>query len=253
MDRFASKVYLRTLPFTYKTVSGAVSMQVRYSPGCKRRAASLAQFLRELSVAGEVPVDSFELLVLKRSDWQARLHAPYGLPLARVRETRVIAAADYPERLVNGLDEILLDAAERGFEAPSGWRELFDVLIGVCWAQVVTPVELRAGVFWLDTLVAQGQLWRACVVGDVLDPERLRQWWQVCAAGQRGWVARAPHRPFERIRACGHWGLVAMCLFNKGDWPKFVEIVRTLPRERGKVDSAHAKKRLEHWLEPPVL
>ncbi len=227
-------------------------MRVRYSPGCKRRAASLAQFLRDLSVAGEVPVDGFELLVLTRSDWQARLHAPYGLPLARVRDMRVIAAADYPERLVKRLDGLLLEAAERGYDAPSGWRELFDVLVGVCWAQVMTPAELRTGVFWLDTLLAQGQLWQACTDANVLDPQRLQQWWQVCAAKEWGWVARAPHRPLERIRACGQWGLVAMRLLEEDNWPKLVDIVRTLPRERGRVASVSAKKRLEHWLEPPV-
>jgi len=252
VDRFASKVYLRTLPFAYKTATGMVWMRVRYSPGCKRRAASLAQFLRDLSVAAAVPVDSFELLVLTRSDWQARLQASYGLPLARVRETRIIAAADYPERLVKGLDGMLLDAAERGFDAPSGWRELFDVLVGVCWAQVTTPAELRTGVFWLDTLLAQGQLWQAGTDANALDPQRLQQWWQVCAAGKRGWVARAPQRPLERICAYGHWGLVAMRLLEEDNWPKFVDSVHTLPRERGRVDSASAKKRLEHWLEPPV-
>ncbi len=224
-------------------------MRVRYSAGCKRRAVSLAQFLRDVALACHVPVDSFELLVLDRSDWQARLQAPYGLPLARKRERRLIAAADYPERLVNGLDDVLMDAANRGLDAPSGWRELFDVLIGVRWAQVVMPADLYAWVYWLDVLLAQGWLWQACISHQVLDTTRLQQWWQVCAAGERSVVATAPRRVPEIIRLHGHMGLMAMRLIDEGDWSVLQEELRNLARQHGKVASADAKKKLEHWLE----
>lgn len=224
-------------------------MRVRYSAGCKRRAVSLAQFLCALAVASAVPVDSFELLVLHRSDWQARVSAPYGLPLARRREGRVIAAADYPERLVNGLDDVLMDAANRGVDAPSGWRELFDVLIGVRWAQVVMPSDLHTGVFWLDALLAQMMLYQACAAGDALDTARLQQWWQVCAVGKRKYVTRAPQRPREVMAALGHWGLISAHLVEAEDDAAFADIVRALPRERGKAEGVTAKKKLEHWLE----
>lgn len=232
-----------------QTDAGTVAMRVRYSAGCKRRAASLTQFLRDVAVASRVPVDSFELLVLQRSDWQARLQAPYGLPLVRKREGRVIAAADYPERLVKSLDNVLMDAANRGVDAPSGWRELFDVLIGVRWAQAVMPADLYAGVYWLDVLLAQGLVWQACISHQVLDTTRLAQWWQVCAAGEQHVVAVAPRRAPEVIRLHGHMGLVAMRFIDEGDWSALLEEVRNLARKHGKVASVDAKKKLEHWLE----
>jgi hypothetical protein len=205
--------------------------------------------LRDLSLASSVAVDSFELLVLDRSDWQARLPVPYGLPLARVRDKRVIAAADYPERLVKSLDRVLLEAAERGDQAPSGWRELFDVLIGVRWAHVVA-LERATGVFWLDALLAQGQVWQACQAGYALDPQRLQQWWQVCAVGERLLTARAPQRAPDMICVYGHMGLLAQKLIAEGDWSELVDAVRTLPRKHTKVANVSAKKKLEPWLEP---
>ena len=171
-----------------------------------------AVFARCVS-SSDVPVDGFELLVLTRSDWQARLHAPYGLPLARVRDMRVIAAADYPERLVKRLDGLLLEAAERGYDAPSGWRELFDVLVGVRWAQVVTPADSHGRVLARRAPCARFAV--ASMYGaKVLDPTRLQQWWQVCAAKEWGVVARLHppglHRPLTQSAwfvLVGIWGL----------------------------------------------
>ncbi len=138
--------------------------RVRYSKGSKRRSAVLAQFLRELTQTTQLPETFYELVVLSRSDWHDRLSAPYGLPLTRVHhgKLRVVAAADYPERLVKSLDGLRLAAAQRGHQTPSSWPEFFDMLIGVAWGSTAcVQLGLTTRVYWLDTLTATALFIRA--------------------------------------------------------------------------------------------
>ncbi|MEM6431003.1 MAG: hypothetical protein AAF708_17330 [Deinococcota bacterium] len=158
MDRFDSKVFLRDLALP------ETRARVRYSKGSKRRAAVLAQFLADLTESAQLPEAFYELLVLSRSDWHDRLSAPYGLPLTRVQhgKLRVIAAADYPERLVKSLDGLRLTAAQRGYQTPSTWPEFFDMLIGVAWGSTAClQLGLATRIFWVDTLTATALFARA--------------------------------------------------------------------------------------------
>ncbi|MEM7737087.1 MAG: hypothetical protein AAF267_14995 [Deinococcota bacterium] len=255
--------------------------RVRYSKGSKRRAAVLSQFLRELTESTQLPERFYELLVLSRSDWHDRLSAPYGPPLTRVQhgKLRVIAAADYPERLVKSLDGLRLRAAQQGYQTPSTWPEFFDVLIGIAWGSTAcVHLGLATRVFWLDKLTATAFFARAycyprrqlkqsrrqrlaseearghqCTTNNRVDSSRESQvgaWFAVCAAaGNMVKHTRAPHGLRPTLILQGHVGLAALALTEDDTaWHTWQSLLKDLPKSHGKADMTQGHIRLREFM-----
>ncbi|HEX7021607.1 MAG TPA: hypothetical protein VF171_02040, partial [Trueperaceae bacterium] len=126
-DPFARRVYLQALP--------APLPSTRYSHGARRRAAELQRFVRglqrtagrELALRG-----SLELVVVDAGDWRKLFGRTYGPAFARARPAgaSVIAAADYPPRLLRRFDEVFLRAAQAGERAPLEAGACLDLWVG---------------------------------------------------------------------------------------------------------------------------
>ncbi len=145
-------VYLRPLPDS--------SIPASYSAGARRRAAQLQRFLKTLQAAAR-PVlglrENPELLVVGRSDWRHLFRYPYGPPFTRTRGAKVsiVAAAEYPPRVLHRFDGVLLQAAKAGTGAPGDVREYLDLLLGHEWGHAVAALSgIRTGLRWFDELMA---------------------------------------------------------------------------------------------------
>ena len=195
-DPYARKVYLQTLPG---------SPPARFSKGAQRLAAQLRRFLGELQ-AGAAPhlgeVSDAELLVVSRRDWQKLFSYPYGLPFTRTQKggVSIVAAADYPPRMLRRWDDILVRSALAGEDAPGDVREFLDLLIGHEWGHAAANrAGLRVRVKWMDEFMAT-YLFLAALEGAQLDAvkERFTAWARLQVAGTT--VKRADLGAFEYPR-----------------------------------------------------
>ncbi len=195
-DPFARKVYLQELP---DPVLGA-----RFSGGARRRAAQLQGFLRDLSEAATPlgPLQGAELLVIGSRDWRRLFSYPYGLPFTRSKPggVSIVAAADYPPRLLRRFDAPLLRAAQAGERAPGDVREFLDLLVGHEWGHAAANLSgLRFRVKWLDEFMATYLFLLALQdTGAEGAVARFVQWARVEVAGSA--VARADLGAFEYPR-----------------------------------------------------
>lgn len=158
-DPFKQKVYLRSL--------GGTPISTRYSAGAQRRAAQLGRFIGELheAAAPKLHAAAPHLLVVNRRDWKKLFSYPYGFSFAREtkqsnkdnsdRRVSIVAAADYPERLLHRFDAVLVRAAKEKIMPPGELREFFDLFIGQQWGYAAANLAgLRTRVRWLDELFA---------------------------------------------------------------------------------------------------
>jgi hypothetical protein len=135
-------------------------LRTYYSRGARRRAAALQRFLRALHDAASSHLaiaPGLALLVVNRRDWHLLFSYPYGLPFTRNRGavSHVIAAADYPNRLLQRFDAVALRAASAGAKPPGEVREFLDLLVGHEWGHAAANLSgLRSRVKWLDELLA---------------------------------------------------------------------------------------------------
>lgn len=196
-EPFSRKVYLRALP--------DAQLPARHSPGARRRAAQLQQFLRPLQDLAAARLGSDEppeLLVLGAEDWRRLFSYPYGLPFTRSAQgVRLVVAASYPERLLHRFDEVLLRAGEQGVCAPGDLREFLDLLVGHEWGHAAANLAgLRSRVKWLDEFMATYLFLLALQdAGEEAILRRFLAWAQlgICGSG----LERAPLGTFEYPRA----------------------------------------------------
>ena len=200
-DPYARKVYLQPLPG---------SPPARFSKGAQRRTAQLRRFLGELQ-AGAAPhlgdLSSTELLIVSRQDWKALFSYPYGLPFIRTHKAAqdgprisIVAAADYPPRMLRRWDDILVRAAQAGEHAPGDVREFLDLLIGHEWGHAAANrAGLRSRVKWLDEFMAT-YLFLAALEAADLDAVKARftAWARLQVAGTT--IKRADLGSFEYPR-----------------------------------------------------
>lgn len=153
-DPYARRVYLQTL--------ASLPLATRHSAGSRRRAAALRRFLLDLHEAGRAELDlpdKLELLVVNKSDWGSLFSYPYGLPFTRTKAggggVSIVAAADYPTKLLRRWDGILLRAAQCGQRAPGELPEFLDLLVGHEWGHAAANLSgLRTRVKWFDEFMA---------------------------------------------------------------------------------------------------
>ncbi len=196
-DPYARKVYLQPLPG---------SPPARFSKGAQRRTAQLQRFLGELQAGAAPhlgPLERTELLIVSRRDWQMLFSYPYGLPFTRTQKdagVSVIAAADYPPRMLRRWDDILVRAALSGERAPGDVREFLDLLIGHEWGHAAANLSgLRSRVKWVDEFMATYLFLAALeVAGLGAVKERFTAWARLQVAGTT--VKRAGLGSFEYPR-----------------------------------------------------
>ncbi len=102
--------------------------------------------------------------MLSSSDWKKLVSYPYGWSLTRRTPAGVslVAAADYPNRLVRRWDAVLLRAAQSGVKAPGSVRAFLDALVGLEWGHAAVQLGgLRSRAAWLNELLAAALLLRA--------------------------------------------------------------------------------------------
>lgn len=197
-DPAARRVYLRSLPDAL--------VPARHSTGARRRSAQLQRFVRPLEAAARrsLPVEGeVQLLVASASDWRQLCSYPYGLPFARTTGSLVslVAARDYPQRLLARFDDVLLRAGRNGVRAPADIREFLDLLLGHEWGHAAANRSgLRTRVRWFDELMATFLFAQALTAaGDADSLARLGAWAKVQTAASAGW--RGPLDGFEVPRA----------------------------------------------------
>jgi hypothetical protein len=199
LDPFSRRVFLQTLDRTL--------LPARYSSGSLRRASALQRFLAGLHAVGRDRLEftgPAELLVVSGRDWRRLFSYPYGLPFTRTRAggggVSIVAAADYPAKLLRRWDGVLLRAAQCGQHPPGDLPEFLDLLVGHEWGHAAANLSgLRARVKWFDEFMAT-YLFLVALRGS--DPvsgpelaERFARWSRTVAAGST--VARADLGAFE--------------------------------------------------------
>ena len=199
-DPFERKVYLQELPDPV--------LAARFSGGARRRAGQLQGFLKGLSEAATPlgPLEGAELLVIGSGDWRRLFSYPYGLPFTRSKPkgagVSIVAAADYPPRLLRRFDDVLLRAAGAGERAPGDVREFLDLLIGHEWGHAAANLSgLRFRVKWLDEFMATYLFLlalREAGAEDVL--ARFAQWARVQVAGSAANRADLGAFEYPRVR-----------------------------------------------------
>jgi hypothetical protein len=194
-DPYARKVYLEPL--------APASVPTRYSPGSRRRAAALERFVLNLHQLGRKRLSltgGLELLVVNKRDWSRLFSYPYGLPFTRTRAegVSIIAAADYPPRLLARWDDILLRAGKCGLAAPGELVEFLDLLVGHEWGHAAANLGgLRGRVKWFDEFMANYLFLAALHESETFSglAERFVLWSELIAAGSA--VERADLGAFE--------------------------------------------------------
>lgn len=245
-----SRVYLR--PF-----AGA-GLPARHSGGARVRTAHLLGFLQPLhavATAALGPTGEVSLVVVDAADWRRLFRYPYGLPFTRNLPgptAVIVAAADYPERLLRRFDDPLLRAAKAGVRPPGQPTEMLDLMIGHEWGHAVANLSgLRTGVKWLDEFMATYlfvQASRASLPGGSTDS--LAAWAAVQAAAVdelRGALDRFEY-PRERMQLAqllwfqGVFTLRALELAPTRGWELATELRRALAaggaEHRGTVSTA---------------
>lgn len=198
-ERFERRTYLRPL------AGGA--LRTRHSAGARRRAAALQRFLDALQKAAAPrlePTSAPELLVLDAADWRRLSSAPYGLPLARrAGAPRVLAPAEYPERLLRRFDPLLLAAGRTGLAAPGELREFLDLVTALEWARAsLGPARLRSPLPWLDEVNAAALALAALeAAGFAGARARLLVWGRLLAAGSEAGAPPLSRYAYPRGRA----------------------------------------------------
>jgi hypothetical protein len=143
-------------------------------------------------------LEELELLVINHDDWRRLFSYPYGLPFTRTRPggVRVVAAADYPARLLSRWEPILLRAAVRGHAPPGPVAEFLDLLVGHELGHGAANLSgLRSRVKWFDEFMATYLFLAALQEVDANLLERFRRWAELHIAGSA--VARADLGAFE--------------------------------------------------------
>jgi len=192
-DPLARRVYLPSL-------TGA-PLPTQHSSRAQVRAAQLVRFIYQLHQSGECRLGALEglkLLVINHDDWRRLFSYPYGLPFTRTHPggVRVIAAADYPPRLLSRWDPILLRAALKGHAPPGPVEEFLDLLVGHEWGHGAANLSgLRSRVKWFDEFMATYLFLAALQEVDADLLERFRRWAELHIAGSA--VARADLGAFE--------------------------------------------------------
>lgn len=153
-DPFARRVYLQPFPDPL--------IPAQYSRGSRRRAGQLQAFVKTLHSAAQPflePTGNCQLLIVSARDWRKLFSYPYGLPFTRQQKgegrVSIIAAADYPERMLHRFDDVLVRAAQAGEAQPGDLREFLDLLIGHEWGHAAANLSgLRTRVKWFDEWMA---------------------------------------------------------------------------------------------------
>jgi hypothetical protein len=192
-DPLARRVYLPSLP--------DAPLPTRHSPRARLRAAQLARFSGQLQQVGEAHLGGskgLELWVIDAHDWRRLFRYPYGLPFTRTYPggVRIVAAADYPARLIARWDPILLRAAQAGHSAPGPVTEFLDLLIGHEWGHGAANLSgLRSRVKWFDEFMATYLFLAALHEVDAELLARFVRWAELHVAGSA--VTRADLGAFE--------------------------------------------------------
>jgi|SRR5690606_8012926 len=240
------RVYLRPYP--------QPDLPARHSAGARLRTSQLLGFLLPLQAAA-LPVlqprGEVSLVVVDSGDWRSIFNYPYGLPFTRNLPDAavVVAAADYPERLLRRFDDPLLRAAKAGVKAPGQVGELLDLMVGHEWGHAVANRSgLRTGVKWLDEFMATYLFVQALLAtGGGAGRDMLTAWSEVQVAAHD--ELKAALDDFEYPR--GRMGLARLLWFQgvftqralavapgRG-WDLALQLRTALPAEhRGKVSSA---------------
>ncbi|MDZ7704400.1 MAG: hypothetical protein U5L04_07965 [Trueperaceae bacterium] len=208
-DPFRHNVLLHDLPDD--------TLPARHSKGAKRRTAQLQRFLKTLheEMGGWLePSGTVTFVVLNRHDWRQVVRHPYGLPFIRNERrdakadrsadegprVHIVAAADYPERLLHRWDELFVRAAHAGEQPPGDLREFLDLLIGHEWGHAAANLSgLRSRVKWLDEFMATYiflATLRSCGLDEIF--ERFIAWARLEVAGSQ--VRHADLGSFEYPR-----------------------------------------------------
>lgn len=192
-DPLARRVYLQPL--------ADAPLPTQHSSRARVRAAQLARFIHQLHRLGERRLGALEgltLLVISHDDWRRLFSYPYGLPFTRTHPggVRVVAAADYPARLLSRWDAILLRAANQGYAPPGPVAEFLDLLVGHEWGHGAANLSgLRSRVKWFDEFMATYLFLAALQEVDADLLGRFRCWAELHVAGSA--VARADLGAFE--------------------------------------------------------
>jgi len=240
------RVYLRPYP--------QAELDARHSSGARVRTAHLLGFLLPLQRAAKPvlePSGAVSLVVADASDWRRIFSYPYGLPFTRnlPDSAVIVAAADYPERLLTRFDDPLLRAAKAGVKAPGQVGELLDLMVGHEWGHAIANRSgLRTGVKWLDEFMATYLFVQALLAtGGSASHELLTAWAGVQVAADA--ELKGALDDFEYPR--GRMGLAQLLWFQgvftqralaiapERGWDLALELRRALPGEhKGRVSSA---------------
>lgn len=240
------RVYLRPYP--------QPELPARHSGGARVRTSHLLGFLLPLQrAAGSVlqPQGEVSLVVVDAGDWRSIFNYPYGLPFTRNLPDAavIVAAADYPERLLRRFDDPLLRAAKAGVRAPGQVSELLDLMVGHEWGHAVANRSgLRTGVKWLDEFMATYLFVQALIAtGGSASRDMLTAWSGVQVAAHD--ELKGALDDFEYPR--GRMGLAqllwfqgvftqrALALAPTRGWELALALRAALPAEhRGRVSSA---------------
>ena len=240
------RVYLRPYP--------QPDLDARHSRGARLRTSQLLGFLLPLQRAAKTvlePRGEVSLVVADASDWRRIFSYPYGLPFTRNLPDAavIVAAADYPERLLRRFDDPLLRAAKAGVKAPGQVSELLDLMVGHEWGHAIANRSgLRTGVKWLDEFMATYLFVQALVVtGGSRSHELLAAWAGVQVAADD--ELKGALDGFEYPR--GRMGLAqllwfqgvftqrALALAPERGWDLALALREALPAEhKGRVSSA---------------
>ena len=198
VDRLARRVHLHELPDT--------RVPARYSRGRKRRALELQRFLSALHAAAEQRLEvrrPVELVVLTAGDWRQVISYSYGFPFTRTvgGSVMVVAAGDYPIRMLERFERLALRATQAGERPPGDGREFLDLLIGHEWGHAAANLAgLRTRVKWIDELLASYLFLAALSEQGMTEmSDRFLAWARASIAGSA--VRRADLGSFEYPRA----------------------------------------------------
>ena len=221
--------------------------ELRHSRGAQRRAKHVQVFLRlvEVGTSGRFgPWQGPDVAVLSKQDWKRSYSAPYGLPRVTGQGRQLFIAADYPDKLINRFEPVLLkgSAATR---LPGELREYLDVLAAQVYLQAALTSVAGLRTAWLEAILAAYALYGALLDTDLTDlAARYEAWGQLeLRGGEPCHPARAGRASFAARR----WaqGFIATCgiaIFEQQGW-NFADALRDEKRHKGE-DAASYLARL---------
>ena len=131
-----------------------------YSRGGRLRALELQRFLAKLhdALATLNSIPTITLFVLDENDWRRFTRLPYGYPFQRSKPGEgfgVFAPLRYPDRLIERLTRVFVEAARRNGRLPGPLAIFLDLMIAHEYAHAVAVAwGLRARVRWVDEFLA---------------------------------------------------------------------------------------------------